>query len=185
MMNRLTEESNQEHMCNVYFVEWENGDVEYMTGPICTGEHGNVVNPYLTDPFGTKAAEKLSKIYPGVKVRYMGLLHSHPDNRSIDNDGFSAGDALVATVSGKIYLTTPYGNVYVLDKWHGALMLLPSGFRELMVLENNYLRSNSIPESEWPVGLKWYMDNVLAEYDKKTRGGNFETIPANTYDVRH
>jgi hypothetical protein len=68
----------------------------------------------------------------------MGLLHSHPDNRSIDNDGFSAGDALVATVSGKIYLTTPYGNVYALDKWHGALMLLPSGFRELMVLENNY-----------------------------------------------
>lgn len=52
----------------------------------------------------------------GAKVEHLGLLHSHPNDRTEDNDNFSWGDGLVAAISGKIYLTTPHGNVYALSQ---------------------------------------------------------------------
>ena len=54
----------------------------------------------------------------GAKVEHLGLLHSHPQwkKSSKDNDLFSPGDAVVSVLSGKIYLTTPHGNVYALSQ---------------------------------------------------------------------
>ena len=54
----------------------------------------------------------------GAKVEYLGMLHSHPSRRdpSEDNDNFSRGDGLVSAISGRIYLTTPHGELYALDR---------------------------------------------------------------------
>ena len=119
-MNDWTKESGQEHMCNVYSLHNEDGTVEYFSGSVYTGSRNDVIIPYLEN-IGTQGITvELAGNYLNGDVRFEGVLHSHPNDRKTDNDQFSWGDA-----SGKIYLTTPHGHVYALDKGDGCGLIVP------------------------------------------------------------
>ena len=137
------------------------------------------------------------------------MLHSHPqwDGNSTDSDRFSYGNSLVAVLSGKIYLTTPHGNLYALGKEDGKGLILPGVARELIVSRDNL--ADSISEwgksklSEdairalqvaypWPfLGEYLYnkitkpaMDTFVKENDSVSAGRNFQTFNAKSYDTR-
>ncbi|MBE5784863.1 MAG: hypothetical protein E7330_03605 [Clostridiales bacterium] len=137
------------------------------------------------------------------------MLHSHPqwkENRE-DNDLFSPGDAIVSVLSGKIYLTTPHGNLYALEKEDGKGLILSGVARDLIVTRDNLTRSISewgkskLSEDAihalqvaypWPfLGEYLYnkitkpaMDTFVKENDSVSAGRNFQTFNAKSYDTR-
>ena len=72
----------------------------------------------------------------GVKVEHLGLLHSHPNDRTEDNDNFSWGDGLVSAISGRIYLSTPGGELYAPDR-KDAWKVIPTGFAHDALVSQN------------------------------------------------
>ena len=184
MLNRFTEVSNQEHMCNVYMIEDKAGKISYAASAIYTGEYNNVINPYLKDPFGVRGANRIIVQYAGSKIHYMGMLHAHPNDRKTDNDQFSWGDGLVAAASGKIYLTTPHGNVYALDRLDGSKVVLPGMLRETMLASSKAARKLGVSDYLWNPLLRLYMDYAIDKHDEWVRGSNFETVEAKTYNVK-
>ena len=116
------------------------------------------------------------------------MLHSHPQWKKSrkDNDLFSPGDAVVSVLSGKIYLTTPHGNLYALEKEDGKGLILPGIIREQMVKEENRADAIGIPPqlllSLW--GLL-YSKNYINRHDAKSKGTNFEQFDVKTYDTRY
>ncbi|MBQ7113400.1 MAG: hypothetical protein IJO10_04095 [Clostridia bacterium] len=119
------------------------------------------------------------------------MLHSHPSRRdpSDDNDEFSWGDGLVAAVSGKIYLTTPHGNVYALSQ-EDAKTVIDTGLDwDKTVFAQ---KKKPLLKALWyglnPTDAFYY--NVLADYDEHRKkaaqtlpGYNYETFDAKTYNT--
>ena len=114
----------------------------------------------------------------------MGMLHAHPNDRKTDNDQFSWGDGLVAAASGKIYLTTPNGNVYALDRLDGSKIVLPGMLRETMLASSKAARKLGVSDYLWNPLLGLYMDYAIDKHDEWVRGSNFETVEAKTYNVK-
>ena len=183
-LNYWTVQSNQEHMCNVYSMHFDDGTVEYFAGQVYTGKRGNVIIPYLANIGMQGIPVKLAGWALKMDVRFEGVLHSHPNDRSEDNDQFSLGDAFVAAVSGKIFLTTPYGHVYALGRTDGSAMIFPAALREIAVNKWNKLSNRNVSKSDYPSWLKLYLDYVYPGYEAYSRGSSFTTVDAKTYDAR-
>ena len=140
----------------------------------------------------------------GAKVEYLGLLHSHPQWKKSrkDNDLFSPGDAVVSVLSGKIYLTTPHGEVYALDKKEGKKIIVPGILRDSIVFHHNLVDMiKSLPKNEltalkvafplqflseylYEKAVKPINDRFVSDHDAVSSGRNFQTFDANTYDTR-
>ena len=129
-LNYWTVQSNQEHMCNVYSMHFDDGTVEYFAGQVYTGMHDNVVLPYLLYSSVEAEVAELSQEYTGAEIQYKGMLHSHPYCKGHENYHFSWGDAAVALLSGKIWLTAPNGTVYAHEKGKAMKALGASLFRD-------------------------------------------------------
>ena len=182
LLNYLTKYSGQEHMCPIYVVIRSNGAKEYVMGTVSTGETGNVIDPYVDSVKAAKTNEsRLSAMYGGVPVRYLGILHSHPGRGTDNNSEFSAGDGLVAAISGKIWLTTEDGSMYALDRGQGLPIILPGAVRDGIVMFQKALNDLKIP---WP---SWLTDRqaFVQQHDARTNGANFEVIGAKSYDARN
>ena len=127
----------------------------------------------------------------GAKVEHLGMLHSHPSrsNPANNNDEFSWGDGLVAAVSGKIYLTTPHGNVYALSQ-EDAKTVIDTGLDwDKTVFAQ---KKKPLLKALWygfnPTDAFYY--NVLADYDEHGKkavqtlpGYNYETFDAKPYNT--
>lgn len=114
------------------------------------------------------------------------MLHSHPSRANgEDNDEFSLGDAIVSVVSGRIYLTTPEGYVYALDRKDGWKLIVPGYKRERVNAADWQLYYGSVTEEELP---KWIVEALAEDYvakqDAKSKGSNFVTFDINTYNTR-
>ena len=182
-MNDWTKESGQEHMCNVYSLHNDDGTVEYFSGPVYTGSKNNVIIPYLEN-IGTQGITvELAGNNLNCEVQFEGVLHSHPNDRKTDNDQFSWGDALVSVLSGKIYLTTPHGHVYALDKGDGRGLIVPAMLRDFAVRRSNQLQNEGVLKNDYPALLRFYLDTIYPEHQAFLSGSNFETIDAKTYDA--
>ncbi|MBQ6692054.1 MAG: hypothetical protein IJN00_01855, partial [Clostridia bacterium] len=153
-LNRFTAVNNQEHMCNLYMLTLPDGTTQYTAGAIFTGEANNVITPYLKDMFGNKGEAYLSELYPDAKIDYLGMLHSHPQRwNGEDNDEFSWGDGLVSAISGRIYLSTPDGELYAPDR-RDCWKVIPAGFvRDAPVSQMNNARKIKKTGNEHP-GLR-------------------------------
>ncbi|MBQ7113402.1 MAG: hypothetical protein IJO10_04105 [Clostridia bacterium] len=128
----------------------------------------------------------LSLIENGAKVEHLGMLHSHPSRANgEDNDEFSLGDAIVSVVSRRIYLTTPEGYVYALDRKDGWKLIVPGYKRERVNAADWQLYYGSVTEEELP---KWIVEALAEDYvakqDAKSKGSNFVTFDINTYNTR-
>ncbi len=130
MLNYWSAESNQEHMCNIYSIHLDDGTTEYVAGPIYTGKHDNVILPYLLYSGAEAGLMELSEEYAGVDIQYEGMLHSHPYCKGHENYQFSWGDAAVALLSGRIWLTAPNGTVYALERGRAVEAFGASLFRD-------------------------------------------------------
>lgn len=116
------------------------------------------------------------------------MLHSHPqwDGNSTDNDRFSYGDSLVAVLSGKIYLTTPHGEVYALDREDGRKLINSVKKRNRINRIDKRMDKRGVPDLERP---DWVVDGVapggyVDQHNAWARGSNFITFDTETYDTR-
>ena len=148
MLNYWSAESNQEHMCNIYSIHLNDGTTEYIAGPVYTGKHDNVILPYLLYSSGEAGLVELSEEYAGVDIQYEGMLHSHPYCSGHENDKFSSGDAAVALLSGRIWLTAPNGIVYALERGRAVEAFGASLFRDTAFGEKNKGTIDAIRASE-------------------------------------
>ncbi|MBE5784861.1 MAG: hypothetical protein E7330_03595 [Clostridiales bacterium] len=115
------------------------------------------------------------------------MLHSHPQwyQNTVDNDLFSWGDALVSTISGKIYLTTPHGEVYALEGKDGKKMIVPGYIRDEMVRVKNIAWKYGIrPDQVLSLWGTLFSDDFLNWYNEAGRGYNFGNYNVKTYDTR-
>ncbi|MDD5917633.1 MAG: hypothetical protein PUD73_00835 [bacterium] len=185
-LNYLTQYSNQEHMCGIYTMDRGDESVEYIMGPVLTGKEENVIIPYIASVLASKMYTKeLSNMYDGVRVRYLGILHSHPSRKDSNgeydnNEEFSWGDALVATISGKIWLTTQDGSMYALNRDKADPLILSGLIRDVAVLYSNYLISQGVGWNDYPQWLKVYWPKIQ-QHDAAANGRNFETVNARAY----
>ena len=148
MLNYWSAESNQEHMCNIYSIHLNDGTTEYIAGPVYTGKHDNVILPYLLYSGAEAGLMELSEEYVGVDIQYEGMLHSHPYCSGHENDKFSSGDAAVALLSGRIWLTAPNGIVYALERGRAVEAFGASLFRDTAFGEKNKGTIDAIRASE-------------------------------------
>ena len=116
------------------------------------------------------------------------MLHSHPqwkENRE-DNDEFSPGDAIVSVLSGKIYLTTPHGEVYALEGKDGKALILPGMKRERMVKKGKKLGTDEGDRGRWPVSVwsAWADGGLIDQQNEQSKGSNFTKFAVKTYDTR-
>ena len=155
MLNYWSAESNQEHMCNIYSIHLNDGTTEYIAGPVYTGKHDNVILPYLLYSSGEAGLVELSEEYAGVDIQYEGMLHSHPYCSGHENDKFSSGDAAVALLSGRIWLTAPNGTVYALERGRAVEAFGASLFRDTAFGKTNKGTIDAIRASE-----KYLVPNV-------------------------
>jgi len=182
-LNRLTEVSGQEHMCNLFKVTERDGTVKYVTSAVRTGMDNNVILPYITTGLlGTDLLAKGIENIGGKNVEYLGMLHSHPQwyNNTQDNDQFSWGDSLVAALSGKIYLTTPHGEVYALEREDGKELIGPGMKRERIVKKKKRTEKERYPD--WL--KKAEEENFVDNHDAKSKGRNYVTFDVKSYDTR-
>ena len=115
------------------------------------------------------------------------MLHSHPKRwNGEDNDEFSLGDGLVAAISGKIYLTTPEGNIYALN-WWDAWKPIILGIDYNKTYNAQYGTPIQKAMNRFMNGSLWPY-YALRDYQKlkewnfaETSGPNFETFNANSY----
>ena len=119
----------------------------------------------------------------GAKVEHLGLLHSHPQWKKSrkDNDLFSPGDAVVSVLSGKIYLTTPHGEVYALDRKKAWLPLVSGVLAEGPYWINQLAQKLNIglPERSEESEKLYQMIKKLDQHISP--GSNYETFDINTY----
>ena len=187
MLNRFTEVSDQEHMCNLYKITQKDGTVKYAAGEVHTGMSNNVILPYIEKLIYDADYLYLSLTESGAKVEHLGLLHSHPQRwNGEDNDEFSLGDGLVAAISGKIYLTTPEGNLYALsrrDAWKPIILGIDYNktYNAQYGTPIQKVINRIVNGPLWPYyALRDY--HKLKEWNfAETSGPNFETFDANSY----
>ena len=124
----------------------------------------------------------------GAKVEHLGLLHSHPQwyGNKRDNDQYSWGDSLVSVLSGKIYLTTPHGEVYALEREDGKELIWPGMKRERMVKKGKKLGTDEGDRGRWPVSVwsAWADGGLIDQQDERSKGSNFTKFAVKTYDTR-
>ena len=114
------------------------------------------------------------------------MLHSHPSrsNPANDNDEFSWGDGLVSAISGKIYLSTPGGELYALDR-KDAWKVIPTGFiRDQMVIANKNANNVGIPRYLWNLWGALYNEPFIDTHDEAVSGYHYKTFDANSYNAR-
>ena len=186
VLNYLTDYSGLEHMCGIYSVDWEDGRIEYISGPVVSGTKSentaNVIIPFVACFISAEAyTASVERVYAGAEVKFEGILHSHPSYGSGEsynnNDNFSWGDGLAAMLSGKIWLTTQDGTMYALDDESAKPIILPAFVRDLIVDYRNRI---------WEMGKQppnWTGDYVRWS-DRKSEGENFETLSPKSYDAR-
>jgi len=117
------------------------------------------------------------------------MLHSHPQRwNGEDNDEFSLGDGLVAAISGKIYLTTPHGEVYALTR-KDAPMVITGNFDWNKTYQAKYgdPRKNKLWTKLKPEEAQYYqLLDYGEEWEKMRRtipGYNYETFDIKTYNT--
>ena len=117
------------------------------------------------------------------------MLHSHPNDRTEDNDNFSRGDGLVSAISGRIYLSTPGGELYAPD-WDDSRKVIISGLDYEKTHYANYgskvgniLWNILSPREALLYNLRDY--HAVKERNENTvSGGRFQTFDANTYHAQ-
>jgi hypothetical protein len=165
-LNYLTKYSGQEHMCGIYMLDQGDGNSEYIMSSVFTGEPNNVIIPYIASTFAAEGyTNKLSNMYHGAQVQYLGILHSHPSRESHDgkydnNQEFSWGDAVAAAISGKIWLTTQDGSMYALDRERAMPIIWPGLIRDAAVRYSNDLHAKGVKWEDYPQWLKDYWPNI-------------------------
>ncbi len=170
VLNYCTAESQQEHMCNIYSIHLEDGTTEYAAGPVYTGMHDNVILPYLLYTGAEMGLREIMEEYAGTEIQYEGMLHSHPYCKGHEDDKFSEGDAVVALLSGKIWLTAPNGTVYALEKGRAPKVLGASLLRDTTYGKANEEQFAAVrkPENFIVPGVRGY--DVRADYEEMDDG---------------
>ena len=122
----------------------------------------------------------------GAKAEYLGMLQAHPNDRTEDNDNFSWGDGLVSAISGRIYLTTPEGNLYALsrrDAWKPIILGIDYNktYNAQYGTPIQKVINRIVNGPLWPYyALRDY--HKLKEWNfAETSGPDFETFDANSY----
>lgn len=117
IISRKTNDDDLEHCCNLYSYE-VNGKRKYFYGHVFDGMHDNVILPYLTD-VQTELKQKRRE-YKKDNFEYHGVIHSHPYSSTGSYEGFSLGDRLTAILSGNMYLRSPTGKEYAINREQAA-----------------------------------------------------------------
>ena len=193
VLNYLTGYSGLEHMCGIYAVSWDDGSTEYISGPVVSGmetkNSKNGIIPFAASFISAQAyTDNMERIFAGAKVKFEGILHSHPSYESggvyDNNDSFSWGDGLAALLAGKIWLTTQDGSMYALNEADAAPLVLPALICDIAVTYANHLKERDLTWDDYPQWLKDFWPKI-ERHDANASGRNFELLDVKSYDARN
>ena len=183
VLNYLTDYSGLEHMCGIYSVDWEDGRIEYISGPVVSGTKSentaNVIIPFVACFISAEAyTASVERVYAGAEVKFEGILHSHPSYGSGEsynnNDNFSWGDGLAAMLSGKIWLTTQDGTMYALDEADTGVVI-PAG-----IMWDALVWLMGTPAAGF---VENYWNNTRGGLKAVSEAGRYGTIEVVAYDA--